>query len=56
MNEFRNVPTETLLRAIELLQGIQKAHPPTHPAWIAASEKLAPRFAEMARRQKGAQS
>ena len=52
VNEFAEVPTETLLEAIRLLQEIQKAHPQSHPAWRMASEKLAPRFAEMARRSK----
>jgi len=50
--DFTATPTETLLEAIRLLMNIQKAHPQSHPAWRMASEKLAPRFAEMARRQK----
>jgi len=41
-----------VLREIELLQNIQKAHPTWHPEWRKASERLAPLFAAMAARSK----
>jgi hypothetical protein len=43
--------TKELMREIELLQNIQKQHPQQSMAWRFASRKLAPLFAEMARRQ-----
>ena len=43
--------TQQLIDAIEALQEIQKRNPPHSAEWKAASEALAPLFAEMARRQ-----
>lgn len=44
--------TAELLKEIRLLQNIQKSLHHSHPEWQKASDKLAPRFAEMARRVK----
>lgn len=48
---LRNMATDKLLQEIEVLQRVQKKYPTTHPAWRVASERLSPRFMEMARRQ-----
>ena len=50
-NQLQSYSNEYLEKMIGYLQGIQKRHFSDHPAWIAASEKLAPLFDEMARRQ-----
>lgn len=44
--------TDEILALIDAYQGVQKRNPMTSPAWQDASAKLAPLFAEMARRQK----
>ena len=48
--------TNEIMNQIEALQAIQKTHPPTSSAWMQASELLAPLFAEMASRSRGAQA
>jgi len=49
---FRAATTQTLLDDVRMLQAIQKSHPPVSPEWRFASRQLAPRFRELARRQK----
>ena len=44
--------TASILRAIETLQGVQKACPPTAREWQEASAQLKPLFAEMAARNR----
>lgn len=47
-----NKSTDTILKEIKELQGIQKCNHPDSEDWQKASQSLRPRFAEMARRQK----
>ncbi len=51
MNRENTMTTAELVKEIQLLQNIQKTLHHSHPEWKKASEQLAPRFAEMARRQ-----
>lgn len=44
--------TPQLLRAIDILQGVQSQCPPTSERWEAASKLLAPLFSEMHERTK----
>lgn len=48
--EPTSMATPELVDHIKQLQGIQKTHAPTTPAWQTASELLSPCFAEMQRR------
>ena len=48
---MKNISTETLLKHIAALQDVQKRNPCNSAAWQAASQRLQPLFAEMARRQ-----
>ena len=47
-----NSTTASIVAQIEALQNIQKRNRMDSPEWQSASDRLAPLFAEMARRQR----